>query len=161
MEARGGGAVGAGCGEVAQWGAWDDCGADADRGYDRLVGGAEWAVGDDDDAAAGQRRGVRDLAGGCGADLLAGGASQVQTAVAGEPGFGWWFEAADDLGPWIEGPDRSGLRWRQSRLGRGQGGLGRAWSGLGRGQGGGVWDVDAGWQGRAVRGPAGCGGMPG
>ncbi|GAA1575713.1 hypothetical protein GCM10009789_31390 [Kribbella sancticallisti] len=65
-------------------------------------------MGDDDDAAAGERAGVRDGAGGGGEDLLAGGAGQVDAAVAGEPRFGGKVEAADDLGAWVQRPDGVG-----------------------------------------------------
>ncbi|TDO34223.1 hypothetical protein EV643_1288 [Kribbella sp. VKM Ac-2527] len=81
------------------------------------------AGGDDDDAAAGQRSGVRDGAGGGGADWLAGGAGEIDTAVAGEPRLGWLVEGADHLRAGIEWPDRGVA---------GRGGCG--WAELGEGQ---------------------------
>jgi hypothetical protein len=68
---------------VAELGAWIDGCADVDRRDDRLVGGADRAARYDDDAAAGEQSGVRDRAGGGGEDGLAGGAGQVDAAVAG------------------------------------------------------------------------------
>jgi hypothetical protein len=95
------------------------------------------AVGDDDDAAAGEQAGVRDGAGGGGEDLLAGGAGEVDAAMAGKPALGWEVEATDDLWSWLQGPHGVAARWGAGgdakggsgsggRLGENQAGEGQA-----------------------------------
>ncbi|GAB3401464.1 hypothetical protein GCM10027569_06550 [Flindersiella endophytica] len=73
MEAGSRRAVGGDRLEVAEWGAGGEVVAEVDVGVDRFVGGADAAVGDGDDAAAGDH--AREGHGaGCGrSDRLAGG----------------------------------------------------------------------------------------
>ena len=77
---------------------------------DRLVGGAGVAVVDHDDAAAGEQAGEGDLAGERGVDLLAGGAEQVDAAMAGAPRVVGRVEALDDLGLGPQRPHADRIR---------------------------------------------------
>ncbi len=77
----------------------------ATRGVDRLVRRAGGAVVDHDDAAPGEHAGPGDPAGQRGAHRLAGGAEQVDAAVAGAPGVVRRVEAGHDLGLRDQRPD--------------------------------------------------------
>src|SRR3954468_13532880 len=87
-----------------------DSGADLDEWDDWFVGGPARAGRDRDDAAAGDRAGIRDRAWSGGEHGLAGASGQVDAAVAGKPWFGGCFETADYL--W------RGLEWPGGRIGR-------------------------------------------
>jgi hypothetical protein len=69
---------------------------DGDRRGDRLVGGPQGSVADDDDSSAGERPGVGDDAVPGGVDRRTGRGEQVDTAVAGAVRRSRWGETTDD-----------------------------------------------------------------
>ncbi|WTL11143.1 hypothetical protein OG474_02100 [Kribbella sp. NBC_01505] len=67
-----------------------------DGRHDGLVRRTAWAGGDRDHPDPGDRTGVRDGSGGGSEDGLAGGAGEIQPAMAWQPWLGGVLEAVDD-----------------------------------------------------------------
>jgi hypothetical protein len=80
---------------------------DRHDGGDWKVGRPQGAVDDRHNSTTGQWAGKAHHAVRCGSHLLANGRRQVHPSVAGAPDHLGRIEAADDLRPWGQGPDRA------------------------------------------------------